>query len=54
MQWLRRSFVAGFFVTVPFGLVSAWILARYVREEVEHKTDVAIDWQGATDYAKSK
>ncbi|SIN81472.1 drug resistance transporter, EmrB/QacA subfamily [Singulisphaera sp. GP187] len=37
-----------FFVTVPFGLISAWILMRYVHETVERKSVAPIDWGGAT------
>jgi EmrB/QacA subfamily drug resistance transporter len=36
-----------FFVTVPFAVVSAWILTRYVRETVEHREVLPIDWVGA-------
>src|SRR3954469_25024374 len=37
-----------FYVTVPFGLLAAWILTRYVHETVERKQAVApIDWPGA-------
>lgn len=37
-----------FFVTVPFGLIAAWILMRYVHETVERKSVAPIDWEGAT------
>lgn len=37
-----------FFVTVPFGLIAAWILMRYVHETVERKSVAPIDWSGAT------
>ncbi|WP_406699830.1 MFS transporter [Singulisphaera sp. Ch08] len=37
-----------FFVTVPFGLIAAWILMRYVHEKVERKSVAPIDWAGAT------
>ena len=36
-----------FFVTVPFAVVSAWILARFVHEKVEHREVLPIDWTGA-------
>ena len=36
-----------FFVTVPFGAVAAWILARHVHERVEPRTPRPIDWAGA-------
>lgn len=36
-----------FFVTVPFSLIAAWILMRYVQERVERKSVVPIDWAGA-------
>jgi EmrB/QacA subfamily drug resistance transporter len=36
-----------FFVTVPFGLVAAWILVRHVRESVERREVKPIDWTGA-------
>jgi EmrB/QacA subfamily drug resistance transporter len=36
-----------FFVTVPFGLVAAWILMRHVHETVERHEVKPIDWQGA-------
>lgn len=36
-----------FFVTVPFAVVSAFILTRFVREEVEHRAVLPIDWVGA-------
>jgi EmrB/QacA subfamily drug resistance transporter len=42
-----------FFVTVPFGVVSAWILAWYVHEKVERKANVPIDWPGAAFLAAS-
>jgi MFS family permease len=35
-----------FFVTVPFALVTIWILARYVREELGHREVAPIDWAG--------
>jgi MFS family permease len=35
-----------FYVTVPFGIVSAWVLVRHVDEQIEPKR-VAIDWPGA-------
>lgn len=37
-----------FFVTVPFGLIAAWILVRHVHETVEHREVKPIDWPGAT------
>jgi MFS family permease len=36
-----------FFVTVPFALVSALILIRYVHETIEHRDRLPIDWVGA-------
>jgi MFS family permease len=36
-----------FFVTVPFGLVAAWILVRHVHETIEHREVKPIDWPGA-------
>ncbi|AGA29284.1 MFS transporter [Singulisphaera acidiphila] len=44
----RLSWRWVFFVTVPFGLISAWILMRYVHEKVERKSVAPIDWGGAT------
>jgi MFS family permease len=44
----RLSWRWVFFVTVPFGLVAMWIMARHVREHVEHKGARTIDWWGAT------
>lgn len=43
----RLSWRWVFFVTVPFSLVSAWILVRHVREELKHKSIAPIDWAGA-------
>lgn len=37
-----------FFVTVPFSVIAAWILMAYVRERVERKSVVPIDWAGST------
>jgi MFS family permease len=36
-----------FFVTVPFAIVSAWILARHVHETVVRHAVSPIDWRGA-------
>src|SRR5690242_12782162 len=36
-----------FFVTVPFAVISAWILIRHVHEKVEHREVLPIDWVGA-------
>jgi MFS family permease len=36
-----------FFVTVPFSVVSAWILIRYVDEKLEPREVLPIDWVGA-------
>ena len=36
-----------FYVTVPFGLVAAWVLVRHVDERVERKSVAPIDWPGA-------
>jgi MFS family permease len=36
-----------FFVTVPFAVVSAWILVRHVHETVVHREVLPIDWVGA-------
>ncbi len=36
-----------FFVTVPFAAVSAWILAVYVHEKLDHHKVPPIDWTGA-------
>jgi MFS family permease len=36
-----------FFVTVPFGIVAAWVLARHVREAVAAKPPAPTDWAGA-------
>jgi MFS family permease len=36
-----------FFVTVPFAVVSAWILVRHVHETIEHREVKPIDWVGA-------
>jgi MFS family permease len=36
-----------FFVTVPFAIVSALILVRYVHETIEHRETLPIDWVGA-------
>ncbi|MFO0907888.1 MAG: MDR family MFS transporter [Isosphaeraceae bacterium] len=35
-----------FYVTVPFAVVSAWILVRHVREHVEAHDNKPIDWAG--------
>ena len=43
----RLSWRWVFFVTVPFGLVSSWILIRHVHEHVEHRAVKPIDWLGA-------
>ena len=43
----RLSWRWVFFVTVPFGVVAAWILARHVRENVERSEVRSIDWPGA-------
>jgi len=44
----RLSWRWVFFVTVPFGLIAAWILLRYVDEKVERKSIAPIDWAGAS------
>ena len=44
----RLSWRWVFFVTVPFGLVAMWVLARHVHEHVERKDSRPIDWWGAT------
>ena len=36
-----------FYVTVPFGIIAAWVLVRYVDEKIEHKSVAPIDWPGA-------
>ena len=36
-----------FFVTVPFGLISCWILIRHVHEKIETRDVKPIDWAGA-------
>jgi MFS family permease len=36
-----------FFVTVPFAVVSAWILTQFVHEKVERREVLPIDWVGA-------
>ena len=36
-----------FYVSVPFAALSAWILARHVDEEREHREVLPIDWSGA-------
>jgi MFS family permease len=36
-----------FYVTVPFGLVSAWILVRHVDEAIKPKAAAPVDWPGA-------
>src|SRR3954454_3144220 len=36
-----------FYVTVPFGVIAAWILARSFHETVERKRVAPIDWAGA-------
>ena len=36
-----------FFVTVPFAVLSAWILIRHVHEKLEHREVLPIDWVGA-------
>ncbi|MBV8678179.1 MAG: MFS transporter, partial [Planctomycetaceae bacterium] len=43
----RLSWRWVFFVTVPFGVVAAWILARHVQEKVERDEVRPIDWPGA-------
>ena len=43
----RLSWRWVFFVTVPFGVVAAWILARHVHEKVERDEVRPIDWPGA-------
>jgi EmrB/QacA subfamily drug resistance transporter len=41
-----------FFVTAPFGAVSAWILARHVHEAAKPRAEKArIDWEGALLFA---
>lgn len=36
-----------FYVTVPFGILAAWILVRYFHEEIDRKQVPPIDWWGA-------
>jgi MFS family permease len=36
-----------FFVTVPFAVVSAWILVRHFHETIEEREVLPIDWSGA-------
>lgn len=36
-----------FYVTVPFGVVAAWVLVRHVDERIERKAVAPIDWPGA-------
>ncbi len=36
-----------FYVTVPFGIVAAWVLVRHVDEQVEPRRVAPIDWPGA-------
>ena len=43
----RLSWRWVFFVSVPFGVVAAWILARHVHEKVERDEVRPIDWPGA-------
>ena len=43
----RLSWRWVFFVTVPFGVVSAWILLRKVHEKVDRSAALPIDWAGA-------
>jgi EmrB/QacA subfamily drug resistance transporter len=47
------SWRAVFFVTVPFGVVAFWILARHVREQVEPHEGPTIDWLGSALLASS-
>jgi EmrB/QacA subfamily drug resistance transporter len=43
----RLSWRWVFFVTIPFGLVALTILALFVREKLEPKRQLPIDWWGA-------
>jgi MFS family permease len=43
----KLSWRAVFFVTVPFSVVSAWVLVRHVHENLKHKEVPPIDWAGA-------
>lgn len=43
----RLSWRWVFYVTVPFGIVAAFVLVRYVDEKVERKSVAPIDWPGA-------
>ncbi len=36
-----------FYVTVPFGIVAAWVLVRHVDEQVGERRVAPIDWTGA-------
>jgi Na+/melibiose symporter-like transporter len=43
----RLSWRWVFYVTVPFGIVSAWVLVRHVDEKISPKRVAPIDWPGA-------
>lgn len=43
----RLSWRWVFFVTVPFAIVSAWILVRHVNESIKKREVLPIDWAGA-------
>ncbi len=49
----RLSWRWVFYVTVPFSLVTAWVLIRHVKEDVRRDRTLPIDWTGAALLASS-